>query len=61
MMVIDKVIRGIGFKNEVKAEVKCGNPRCITSIEHTAPKLFYVSNKVKGEYRCGYCDQVHTA
>jgi aspartate carbamoyltransferase regulatory subunit len=55
------------IKNEVKINgkivdtIKCKNPRCITSIEYNAPQLFYMVDKQKGEYRCEYCDEIHTA
>jgi aspartate carbamoyltransferase regulatory subunit len=55
------------IKNEAKINgkivetIKCKNPRCITSIEYNAPQLFYMVDKQKGEYRCEYCDEIHTA
>jgi aspartate carbamoyltransferase regulatory subunit len=56
--IIENKININGKAEEVK---KCSNPRCITSIEHNAPQLFYAVDKQKGEYRCEYCDEVHTA
>lgn len=40
--------------------IKCRNPRCITNTEHNISQSFYLVNKNKGEYRCEYCDEVHT-
>ncbi len=41
--------------------IKCKNPRCITSIENNAIHSFYLVDQNKGEYRCEYCDEIHTA
>ena len=46
---------------KVQDVIKCKNPRCITSIEHNVPHSFYLVDKQKGEYRCDYCDEIHTA
>lgn len=51
----------IKVNSKVKETRRCKNPRCITSTEFNAPKLFYVSDKKKDEYRCEYCDEVYTA
>jgi aspartate carbamoyltransferase regulatory subunit len=37
--------------------IKCKNPRCITSLEQGLPHKFKLTNKVKGVYRCIYCEQ----
>ena len=36
--------------------IKCKNPRCITTIEQEIQHEFVLTDKVKGEYRCIYCD-----
>ena len=36
--------------------VKCQNPRCITSTEKELEKVFILTNKEKGIYRCKYCE-----
>lgn len=36
--------------------ISCKNPRCITSIEHSIPQRFRLTNPEKKEYRCEYCD-----
>ena len=36
--------------------LKCKNPRCITSIENITHS-FKLTDKVKGTYRCVYCEQ----
>lgn len=38
--------------------IKCNNPRCVTSIEVTAPQLFSLVDKENREYRCEYCDEI---
>ena len=34
----------------------CKNPRCITSTEQDIKHIFKLTDKVKGVYRCAYCD-----
>lgn len=46
---------------KVQDVIKCKNPRCITSIEHSLTHSFYLVDKNKGEYRCEYCDEIHNA
>lgn len=46
---------------KVQDVIKCRNPRCITAVEHNLSQSFYLVDKNKGEYRCEYCDEVHTA
>ena len=36
--------------------IKCRNPRCITTIEQEIQHEFVLTDKLKGEYRCIYCD-----
>ena len=35
----------------------CKNPRCITSVEHSLPNVFKLTDKESGTYRCIYCEQ----
>lgn len=37
-------------------EIKCSNPRCITSIEQELPHIFKLSDKTNNIYRCIYCE-----
>lgn len=46
---------------KVQEVIKCKNPRCITNTELNIPQSFYLVDREKGEYRCEYCDEVHTA
>jgi len=36
--------------------IKCKNPRCITTIEQEIQHEFILTDRIKGEYRCVYCD-----
>lgn len=49
-------------ENTAKAKniIKCSNPRCITTSERNISQSFYVIDETKGEYRCEYCDHIHT-
>lgn len=44
----------------VENVIKCKNPRCVTSIEKYVPHVFSLVNESKGEYKCQYCDEIHT-
>ena len=37
--------------------IHCKNPRCITSIEHELPHIFYLADPEREVYRCKYCDE----
>ena len=37
--------------------LKCGNPRCITSIEPGITHSFKLTDRKNGIYRCIYCEQ----
>lgn len=41
---------------EVVNEIKCQNPRCITSVERDLDQVFILTNKEKNIYRCKYCE-----
>ncbi|MCX7884703.1 MAG: aspartate carbamoyltransferase regulatory subunit [Caloramator sp.] len=58
----EKIKEKINLKlpEKVVDVIKCKNPRCITSIEKYVPNVFYLVDEQKGEYRCEYCDEVHT-
>jgi aspartate carbamoyltransferase regulatory subunit len=63
-VIEDEVIKEklkLQLPEKVQEVIKCKNPRCITSIEHNVPHSFYLVDKLKGEYRCEYCDEIHTA
>jgi len=38
--------------------IKCKNPRCVTSIELSAPHVFHLTDGNNKEYRCEYCDDM---
>lgn len=41
----------------IKNIVKCKNPRCITSIEHSLDQIFVLTDEEKAVYRCKYCEE----
>ncbi len=42
---------------QVTNVLKCKNPRCITSVEPGLHHSFKLTDRVKGTYRCVYCEQ----
>lgn len=38
--------------------IRCNNPRCVTSVEPSAPHIFHLINGEEREYRCEYCDEI---
>lgn len=36
--------------------VKCKNPRCITSVEQELEQVCVLTDRIKGIYRCKYCE-----
>ncbi|NLG57896.1 MAG: aspartate carbamoyltransferase regulatory subunit [Clostridiales bacterium] len=36
--------------------IRCKNPRCITSTEQQLPHVFRLTDRVRDEYRCIYCE-----
>ena len=41
-------------------DIKCKNPRCITSIEQGLDQIFVLADKEKEVYRCKYCEEKYT-
>ena len=41
---------------EVKKDIKCQNPRCITSTEQELEQVFLLTDKENKVYRCKYCE-----
>ncbi len=37
--------------------IRCKNPRCVTSIEASAPQVFHLTDAENRVYRCEYCDE----
>lgn len=58
--IITKKLK-LELPDKVHCVIKCKNPRCITNTEHNISQSFYLVDKNKGEYRCEFCDEVHTA
>ena len=42
-----------------KVDIKCKNPRCITSIEQELTHCFVLADKEKEIYRCKYCEEAY--
>ena len=40
-------------------EIRCKNPRCITSVEQEIKHIFKLVDREKKIYRCAYCDVEH--
>ena len=49
--------RKLNLPDHVTNIIRCKNPRCITSIEQELPHRFKLTDRVKGVYRCEYCEQ----
>lgn len=45
---------------KIKNVIQCKNPRCITSIEHGLPHIFFLADEEKEIYRCKYCEEKYT-
>lgn len=43
---------------KIEGVIKCKNPRCITTTETYETQIFHLVDKEKGQYRCGYCDEL---
>ncbi len=53
-----KVIERRNLELPVRVEnvIRCKNPRCITSVEQELKQVFKLTDRVRGVYRCIYCD-----
>lgn len=47
----------LGLPERVEGILRCKNPRCITSVEPSAPAKFSLVDRAKKEYACFYCDE----
>lgn len=50
----------LNLPKQVKNVVKCKNPRCITSIEHSLDQIFILTDEEHAVYRCKYCEEKYT-
>jgi len=48
----------LSLPEKVENVIKCKNPRCITTTENYVNQIFHLVDKEKGQYRCGYCDEL---
>ena len=51
------VVKEEVFEEKLVNELKCDNPRCITTIEQELDHVF-VPSEEKGKYKCIYCEMV---
>ncbi len=53
-----KVVERRHLELPVRVEnvIRCKNPRCITSVEPGLKQVFKLTDRVRGVYRCIYCD-----
>ena len=48
--------RRIALPERLTGVIFCKNPRCITSTEQELPHIFTLTDPIKREYRCLYCE-----
>ena len=48
--------RALALPERVEQVIRCRNPRCITSVEPGLRQVFRLTDRVRGVYRCLYCD-----
>ena len=48
--------RALTLPERVEQVIRCRNPRCITSVEPGLRQVFRLTDRVRGVYRCLYCD-----
>ena len=47
----------LSLPTEVRNVIRCKNPRCITSVEHSLDQSFILTEPETRVYRCRYCEQ----
>ena len=53
--IVDK--KRLTLPKEIRNVIRCGNPRCITSIEQGLDQVFFLADKEREIYRCQYCEE----
>ena len=48
--------RSLELPPRVENVIRCKNPRCITFVEQELKQIFKLTDRVRGVYRCIYCD-----
>ncbi len=46
----------LALPERITDQIRCKNPRCITSVEQGLPHVFRLTNREQGIYRCIYCE-----
>lgn len=57
--IITEKIR-LTLPQKVEDIIKCKNPRCISSDERSLIHTFVLIDKLKGMYKCDYCDHIYS-
>ena len=52
--VVEK--KKLGLPEKLVDVIKCHNPRCISQTEQELPQVFKLTDPVRREYRCLYCE-----
>jgi aspartate carbamoyltransferase regulatory subunit len=48
--------RSLELPEKLVNVLRCKNPRCITTVEHSLDSVFKLADREKGIYRCEYCE-----
>jgi len=48
--------RHLELPARIENVIRCKNPRCITSVEQELKHVFKLTDRVRGVYRCIYCE-----
>lgn len=48
--------RSLELPEKLVNVLRCKNPRCITSVEHSLDSVFKLADRSRGVYRCEYCE-----
>ncbi len=51
----------IGMPQRLVNVIRCKNPRCISSCEQELDQIFLLTDSVKKEYRCAWCETKATS
>ena len=46
------------IQGELRYDLTCRNPRCISATEQELPQIFRLTDKAAGIHRCVYCEHI---
>ncbi len=46
----------IDMPERLENVIRCKNPRCVSTTEQELPQVFLLTDRVKKEYRCAWCE-----